>query len=254
VLFKLFKSQSCYPLLLICFFVPVLQSAETDSKSTDALIANEVSKQPSEKTKQDVNLDAKLSLRLQFEPIIALVSEQLLAQHEQYKKDPKAYQAFLDQHVRPYWDTRSTVRALIGSAEFKALSRKTAQELVQAVDTTLVRYAFEGVAFYSGQQFQLVDVALSDSGKMGWVQVLIRSKVLPDLNLDILVKRNKMGEWKAVDVSFEGITYVAVKKYQFKKILEKQGVGALIANLNEKNNQFFGEPCATEDNVEKQTC
>ena len=77
---------------------------------------------------------------------------------------------------------------------------------------------------------------------------------MPDLNLDILVKRNKMGKWQAVDVSFEGITYVAVKKYLFKKILDKQGVGALIASLNEKNNQFFGELCATNDKVDKKTC
>ena len=254
MLFKLFKSQSFYALLLIGFFVPVLQGAEVVSRLTGAVIANEVTKPPSEKIKQDVNLNAKSSLRLQFEPIIASVSEQLSTQHEQYKKDPKAYQAFLDQHVRPYWDSSSTARALIGSAEFKPLSKKTKHDFVQAVDKTLVRYAFEGIAFYSGQQFQLVDVALSDSGKMGWVQVLIRSKVLPDLNLDILVKRNKMGKWQAVDVSFEGITYVAVKKYQFKKILEKQGVGALTASLNEKNNQFFGEPCATNDKVDKQTC
>lgn len=254
MLFKLFKSQSFYALLLICFFVPVLQGAETVSKSTGAVIANEVSKPPSEKTKQDANINTKSSLRLQYEPIIASVSHQLLSQYEQFKKDPKAFQAFLDQFVRPYWNASSTASALIGNTEFKSLSEKTKGDLVQAVDTTLMRYAFEGIAFYSGQKFQLIDVALSDSGKMGWVQVLIKSKVLPDLNLDILVKRNNKGKWQAVDVSFQGITYVAVKKYLFKNILEKQGVGALIANLNEKNNQFFGEPCAIEDKVDKKTC
>jgi ABC-type transporter MlaC component len=200
---------------------------------------------------QGAEVDAKSTLRLQFEPIIARVSQQLLSQHEYYKEDPKAYQEFLDLHVRPHWDTRSTARALIGGKSFKSLSKQAQHDLVQAVDTTLVRYAFEGIDFYSGQQFQMVDVAISDSGKMGWVQVLMKSKILPDLNLDILVKRNKLGTWNAVDVRFKGITYVAVKKHQFKKILEKQGVGALIASLNEKNNQFFSELCAAEDKVEK---
>jgi ABC-type transporter MlaC component len=227
VWFKPCKSLSFYALLLLCLFAHILQGAEVDAKST---------------------------LRLQFEPIIARVSQQLLSQHEQYKKDPKAYHDFLDQHVRPHWDASSTARALIGGKQFKPLSKEAKRDLVQAVDTTLVRYAFEGVGFYSGQQFQLVDVAISDSGKMGWVQVLMKSKILPDLNLDILVKRNKMGKWNAVDVRLKGITYVAVKKYQYKKILEKQGVGALIASLNEKNNQFFGELCAAEDKVDKKTC
>ena len=177
--FKPCKSQSFYALLLLCFVVPILQGAEVDEKST---------------------------LRLQFEPIIATVNKQLLSQHAQYKKDPKAYHDFLDQHVRPHWDTRSTARALIGSKSFKSLSKQAQQDLVQSVDTTLVRYAFEGIDFYSGQQFQLVDVAISDSGEMGWVQVLMRSKILPDLNLDILVKRNKLGTWNAVDVRFKGRT------------------------------------------------
>ena len=227
VWFKPCKSLSFYTLLLLCLFVPMLQGAEVDAKSI---------------------------LRLQFEPIIARVNQQLLSQHEQYKEDPKAYQEFLDLNVRPHWDTRSTARALIGGKSFKSLSKQAQHDLVQAVDTTLVRYAFEGIDFYSGQQFQMVDVAISDSGKMGWVQVLMKSKILPNLNLDILVKRNKMGKWSAVDVRLKGITYVAVKKHQFKKILEKQGVGALIASLNEKNNQFFSELCVAEDKVDKQTC
>jgi ABC-type transporter MlaC component len=59
--------------------------------------------------------------------------------------------------------------------------------------------------------------------------------------------------WKAVDVRFKGVTYVAVKKYQFKKILEQQGVGALITSLNEKNQSFFDELCVLE-NVDKKSC
>ena len=227
VYFKLSRCKLIYTFTLLCFLVSLVQSDE---------------------------LDAKSSLRLQFEPIISLISQRLLDQHQSYKKDPKNYQAFLDKHVRPYWDTSSTARALVGGPEFKIFDPKAQHDFIQAVDNTLVRYAFEGISFYSGQRFKLIDVAISDSGKMGWVQVVMESQILPDLNLDILVKRNKKGVWHAVDVRFKGITYVAVKKHQFKKILEKQGVGALITSLNEKNNKFFGELCGAKDNVDKQSC
>ena len=196
-------------------------------------------------------LDKKSILRQQDEPIISSISKQLLANHDIFKKDPSAYQAFLDQYVRPYWDVSSTSRALIGGKNFTVLDKQHQLKLVDSVDKTLVRYALEGIDFYSGQQFKLFDVAISDSGKMGWVQVVIKSKILPDLNLDILVKRNIDSNWKAVDVRFEGMTYVAVKKYQYKNILEKQGVGALITSLIEKNNKFFSELCETVDKVNK---
>lgn len=196
-------------------------------------------------------LDKKSILRQQYEPIISSISKQLLANHKIFKKDSGAYQVFLDQYVRPYWDARSTSSALIGGKNFTVLDEKHQLKLVDSVDKTLVRYAFEGIDFYSAQQFTLVDVAISDSGKMGWVQVVMKSNILPDLNLDILVKRNKGGAWKAVDVRLKGITYVAVKKHQFKKILEQQGVGVLIASLDEKNNKFFSELCEAADKVDK---
>ena len=179
------------------------------------------------------------SLQGQFQPIVETISKTLMADFERYTAEPQSFQVFLDQNVRPFWDPSSTAKALVGGANYRALNVKAQARLTAAVERTLVRYAFEGIAFYNGQKFELVDVAISDSGKMGWVQVVMRSQILPDLNLDILVKRNKTGIWKAVDVRFKGITYVAVKKHGFQKIMQKQGVDALIASLNGKNNAFF---------------
>ena len=179
------------------------------------------------------------SLQSQFQPIVEAISKTLMADFERYTAEPQSFHAFLDQNVRPFWDPSSTAKALVGGANFKALNASTQARLTDAVERTLVRYAFEGITFYNGQKFELVDVAISDSGKMGWVQVVMRSQILPDLNLDILVKRSNTGIWKAVDVRFKGITYVAVKKHGFQKIMQKQGVDALIVSLNGKNNAFF---------------
>lgn len=179
------------------------------------------------------------SLQGQFQPIVEAISKTLMANFERYTAEPQSFQDFLDQNVRPFWDPSSTAKALVGGANFSALNVKNQNRLSNAVERTLMRYAFEGIAFYNGQKFELVDVAISDSGKMGWVQVVMHSQILPDLNLDILVKRNKTGIWKAVDVRFQGVTYVAVKKHGFQKIMQKQGVDALINSLNDKNNKFF---------------
>jgi len=179
------------------------------------------------------------NLQGQFQPIVETISKTLMADFERYAAEPESFQGFLDQNVRPYWDPSSTAKALVGSANFRALNAKAQTRLIAVVERTLMRYAFEGIAFYNGQKFELVDVAISDSGKMGWVQVIMRSQILPDLNLDILVKRNKTGIWKAVDVRFKGITYVAVKKHGFQKIMQKQGADALITSLDVKNNDFF---------------
>lgn len=184
-------------------------------------------------------VDPKLEVRGQFEPIIQQINQQLTKHQSTYKRDPASFADFVDQYVRVHWDASSTTSALIGREVFQTLDVNQRQQLVAAVDRTLVRYAFEGFEYYDGHQFTLVDIAISESGRMGWLQILMESPIIPDLNLEILIKRKQQGLWKAVDVRFKGITYVAVKKHQYRKTMKKQGIQTLINSLVAKNNKFF---------------
>jgi len=179
-----------------------------------------------------------------FVPLFASITDQLSTRQAHYLMDPSAYNLFLDTNVRSLWDTSSTTSALIGKARFIGLKPSDRQALVSAVDNTLVRYAFEGLEHYGGQTFEVVDVAVNKSATMGWVQVLMKSPIIPDLHLDLLIKRNSGGDWNAVDIRFKGITYVAVKKHEFRKIIEQQGVTALIDSLKRKNSDYFRDICA----------
>jgi ABC-type transporter MlaC component len=179
-----------------------------------------------------------------FVPLFASITEQLSTRQAHYLKNPSAYQLFLDTNVKSLWDTSSTTSALIGKARFLGLESSDRQALVAAVDNTLVRYAFEGLERYGGQAFEVVDVAVNKSATMGWVQVLMESPIIPDLHLDLLIKRTANGDWSAVDIRTKGITYVALKKHEFRRIIEQQGVAALIDSLKRKNNDYFRDICA----------
>jgi len=89
----------------------------------------------------------------------------------------------------------------------------------------------------------VVDVVVNQQGTLGWVQVRMQSPILLDLNLDLLIKRTDNANWKAVDVRFKGITYVSIKKHEYRDIIEKNGVTALIETLNQKNAEFFNDVC-----------
>ena len=71
---------------------------------------------------------------------------------------------------------------------------------MDSVDQTLIRYAFEGLESYGGQVFKVDDVVVNEQKGMGWVQVLMESPILPDINLDLVIKRNLNKHWHAVDV------------------------------------------------------
>jgi len=183
------------------------------------------------------------SIANQFAPLFQVVTRELSENQAMYLNNPSAYADFINTRVKSRWDVASTTSALIGKSRFLSLSQVEQGSLVAAVDRTLMRYAFEGLEHYTAQVFDVVDVVVNEKGTLGWVQVRMQSPVLLDLNLDLLIKRTQQNQWKAVDVRFKGITYVSIKKHEFRSIIEEGGVAALIETLNQKTQSFL-LPCA----------
>ena len=194
--------------------------------------------------------EAKTAVHTQFDALFRSVTHQLTNNQEMYLSNPVAYYDFLTSTVINLWDSSSTTRALVGKSHYKKLSDQQRLSLIAAVDQTLIRYAFEGLESYGGQVFRVADVVVNEKRGMGWVQVLMESPIIPDINLDILIKRNDANAWQAVDIRVKGITYVAIKKHKYREILEEQGFNALMDNLTDKNTDFFKAVCAGANNPE----
>ena len=190
----------------------------------------------------------------QFQPLFTGITAELGANKARYLTEPAAYYALVDRYLRPRWDTASTASALVGRNYFESLSTAEQSALTAAVDSTLVRYAFEGLEHYSGQRFDIADIVVSDGAAMGWVQVLMESPSIPDINLDVLIKQGDKDDWKAVDIRFKGITYVSIKKHSFREIIAESGLQALIGDLQGKNAAYFKVICAETKTVDLPPC
>ena len=190
----------------------------------------------------------------QFQPLFTAITAELGVNKARYLTEPAAYYALVDRYLRPRWDTASTASALVGRNYFESLSTAEQSALTAAVDSTLVRYAFEGLEHYSGQRFDIADIVVSDGAAMGWVQVLMESPIIPDINLDVLIKQGDKDDWKAVDIRFKGITYVSIKKHSFREIIAESGLQALIGDLQGKNAAYFKVICAETKTVDLPPC
>ncbi|MDB4427377.1 ABC transporter substrate-binding protein [Porticoccaceae bacterium] len=192
----------------------------------------------------------------QFASLFEDISVQLATDKQRYLADPMAYQVFIDLRLRPLWDISFTTRALLGRHNFSAISPLQQQAIIDAVGETLVRYAFEGLEKYSGQQFRIVDVVINQRAAMGWVQVLMESTLIPDIVLDVLIKQadHEKDVWQAVDIRFKGITYVAVKKHSFRETIEGQGIETLITDLERKNREYYASICTKTQSSGRAPC
>jgi ABC-type transporter MlaC component len=186
-----------------------------------------------------------------FGALFAKVTQQLTTKQAEYLSDPVAYYEFLADTMLDRWDGASTSRALLGKLNYAKLDEEQRAKLSDMVDQTLIRYAFEGLDNYSGQIFSVADVVVNADKGRGWVQVLVDSPVLPNFNLDLLIKRNLDGQWSAVDVRVKGLTYAKVKKYEYRELFEQRGFEGLIDTLSSKNKTFFLAVCDASEGTSR---
>jgi len=97
--------------------------------------------------------------------------------------------------------------------------------------------------YYDGQSFAVSDVVINKTGTRAWVKIVMEAKFLPDIYFDILIKRDGDEPWRAVDARFKGITYVSIKKHQFREIVETESILALENQLSKNNEDYFSEMC-----------
>ena len=186
-----------------------------------------------------------------FSLLFVEVTEQLSVNQEKYLSDPVSYYRFLDKTLVDRWDSTSTSRALLGKSYYASLDARQREALADAVSQTLIRYAYEGLENYGGQLFSVADVVVNADKGRGWVQVLVDSPVLPNFNLDLLIKRNLDGQWSAVDVRVKGLTYAKVKKYEYRELFEQRGFEGLIDTLSSKNKTFFLAVCDASEGTSR---
>ena len=169
------------------------------------------------------------------------------------KGDLDAYYRLLVASFRPHFAVDSTTRALLTAEVYDPLSKSVRQRLNDAMEMTLVRYSFRGLDAYDGQQFRAIESYVDDKAGLGWVKVEMQSPRLAPITFDILLRRIGDG-WQAVDGRFQGITYVTIKKYEYRLLVALNGVNGLIADLESKNREFFQPLCQTGKLTHKDIC
>ena len=88
---------------------------------------------------------------------------------------------------------------------------------------------FEPEADFSGKKAVTVRAIVQDTGR-------------PDIKVAFQVRKDsKTNEWKAYDMSAEGISLLDSKRSEFEPILRQEGIDAILKLMREKIEQPLGE-------------
>ncbi|BCX81535.1 phospholipid transport system substrate-binding protein [Methylomarinovum caldicuralii] len=133
--------------------------------------------------------------------------------------------------LREIYDFRTISRYVLGS-HWKQLSETQRQQMIDRMS----RYGIAAYAAqfdeYNGETFRIVEEKPFRE-RFRLVKAVLEVPDGDDVEFTYVLRRTKDG-WKIIDVRYDGVSDLALKRSQFAKILQEEGFEALLAKLDEK--------------------
>ncbi|UJP05555.1 MAG: ABC transporter substrate-binding protein [Nitrosomonas sp.] len=140
---------------------------------------------------------------------------------------------FLEPVIDQTHDIETIIKTILGAAYWTQLD-KTQQELIVATfrQLTIATYASQ-FSVHDDELFKFVE-----QRELPREQVLVRSQLLTKsdqgtVNFDYVLHQND-GRWQIVNILFDGVSDLAIKRGEYRAIMQKDGFQTLIEKLKEK--------------------
>ncbi len=188
-------------ILVMLFFVTVSMAKDTESDSPKQVVRN-------------------------------LQTSLLQAMREGEQLDYQGRFEFLTPVISQSHDIDLIIKTIVGAtfwfdmdAEQQILLTDTFQEL------SIATYAGRFIK-YDGEQFEI-----TEQQELPRDQVLIRSRLIKgdgsSVNFDYVLRQSN-GQWRIVNILFDGVSDLAIKRSEYRAVLQRDGFSALIEILEEK--------------------
>ncbi|MFN3918929.1 MAG: ABC transporter substrate-binding protein [Methylohalobius sp.] len=164
--------------------------------------------------------------------VIAKLNRTLLEVMQQAKElgYPGRYRR-LEPVVKEVYDFVSISRYVLGP-HWKQLSPEEKKAFVQKMtEYGIAAYAAE-FSDYSGEQFKILSEEPFRE-RLKVVKAVLEVPKEPSVQFVYILKPAD-GSWKIIDVRYDGVSDLALKRAQFSGILAKEGFKSLLAKLDEK--------------------
>ncbi|AKE52360.1 MlaC/ttg2D family ABC transporter substrate-binding protein [Kangiella geojedonensis] len=180
---------------------------------------------------------ANTEITTYFDQKLSKINKFLSDNHQEALEKPTVLAHFVDKELLKVWAAENTVRAMLGPKRWKRLTESQTNILIKTYENTIRRYLFEVLQQYRGQKASVESVRLNDKGNKGWLRVRLESSSFPTLNIDLKIYKEQE-HWTVYDFSFQGISFVKMKRDFFRDTFDKSGAEGVVAELREKNKEI----------------
>lgn len=161
------------------------------------------------------------------------------AQSASIKSNPNKLKDIVRADLLPYVQVKYAGALILGDA-YKSATDAQRTAYFKAFENYLVQAFAQALSMYNGQTYQVEAPKDLTNKSLISIRVLLNQ---PDKNqqpirIDFQWRKNTVtGEWKAYDLTAEGVSMVTTKQNEWAAILRKNGIDALTKQLNDLSNR-----------------
>lgn len=161
------------------------------------------------------------------------------AESSTIKSDPNKLKDMVRTDLLPYVQVKYAGALILGSA-YKSATEAQRTAYFNAFENYLIQAFAQALSMYNGQSYQVEKSKNLDGKSLVSIRILLNQ---PDKNqqpirIDFQWRKNTVtGEWKAYDLTAEGVSMVTTKQNEWATILRQKGIEALTKQLNDLSNR-----------------
>jgi len=166
--------------------------------------------------------------------LVETVSKALLADLDAnraaYRKDITGLYKMVDKLFLPHVDVPYAARQVLGK-HWRDATDTQKKRFIDAMYQSLLTTYGKALNEFTGDQMKVLPFKGDPAAKTATVRTTIRTRSGSDVKVDYSLLKNDAGEWKAWDVSIEGISYVGSFREDFGTEIDQKGLDALLNRL-----------------------
>jgi phospholipid transport system substrate-binding protein len=142
----------------------------------------------------------------------------------------------VEHELMPHVDHNYSALFVLGN-NVKTLPKDKIEEFAEVFkDYLMATYAIS-LGYYNNQMVEFEPTKPYDGKKLVSIKALIKEVGRKNINVIFQVRQNKMGQWKAIDMTAEGVSVIQTKRAEFTPMIRQKGIDSVIALMKEKSDK-----------------
>lgn len=169
-------------------------------------------------------------IRATVQEVLGVIRER----RAELRQNPRELRALIRTRVAPVFDAGRIARLILGR-HYKTASKQQVTDFIREFEDFLIRTYSSAVFEYDKLEITVQSPQFNSKGDKALVKSVVELPARDPVKVHYKMRADKEQQWKIYEVTVNGISLITNYRTIYGKLIEREGLDGLIAQLAEKN-------------------